>query len=599
MSIDIPSITAERSDFIRDVVADDLRSGRHASIVTRFPPEPNGHLHIGHAKSICLNFGIAQEFGGRCHLRFDDTNPTKEEQEYIDAIQARRALAGLRLGRAPLPRLGLLRAALRVGRPPHQARAWPTSTTSRRSRSASTAARSRSPARQPLARTAPVEENLDLFERMRAGEFPDGSRVLRARIDMASPNLNLRDPVLYRILHATHPRTGDAWCIYPTYDFAHGQSDAIEGVTHSICTLEFENHRPLYDWFIEHLPVPSRAAPVRVRAPQPDLDGALQALPAAPRGGRPRARLGRPAHAHHRRLPAARLPGRGHPRLRHRGRRQQARRGRRDRAARARRARRAQSARPATLRRPAAAQGRHRGLPGGPGRAHGGRQQPGGRRRPGCAACPSRGSSGSSATTSWRIRPPSSSAWRRAARCACATPTSSPAARSSRTPPARSSSCAARTTRPRGAGTPRMAAAPRPRSTGSAPRTPSPAEVRLYERLFVRPDPGADGDLLADLDPASEEVLTDCWLEPAAADLAVGRDGPVRATRLLLRRPRFGARSPGLQPHAHAQGQLGQGPGAGQDDRLTGRTRPPGLRSSSAAGASPMTSIQPKIEVGM
>ena len=249
--------TPERSDFIRDIVADDLRSGRHASIVTRFPPEPNGHLHIGHAKSICLNFGIAAEFGGRCHLRFDDTNPTKEEQEYIDAIEADVRWLGFDWGEhlyhasdyfeqlytwaVHLIRTGLayvddlsaeeIRAHRGTLTEPGTGSPW----------------RGRS-----------IEESLDLFERMRAGEFEDGSRVLRARIDMASPNLNMRDPVLYRILHASHPRTGDDWCIYPTYDFAHGQSDAIEGVTHSICTLEFENHRPLYDWFIEHLPVPSR-----------------------------------------------------------------------------------------------------------------------------------------------------------------------------------------------------------------------------------------------------------------------------------------------------------------------------------------------------
>jgi glutaminyl-tRNA synthetase len=247
----------ERSDFIRDIVSADLASGRIDSVVTRFPPEPNGHLHIGHAKSICLNFGIAAEFGGRCHLRFDDTNPTKEEQAYIDAIERDVRWLGFDWGEhlhhasdyfeqlydwaQHLIREGLAYVDDQSADQIRETRGTLTE-----------------PGRPSPWRDRPVEESLDLFARMRAGEFPDGARVLRARIDMASANINLRDPVLYRIVHASHPRTGDAWCIYPTYDFAHGQSDAIEGVTHSICTLEFENHRPLYDWLIEHLPVPSR-----------------------------------------------------------------------------------------------------------------------------------------------------------------------------------------------------------------------------------------------------------------------------------------------------------------------------------------------------
>ena len=247
----------ERSDFIREIVAADVREGRHATIVTRFPPEPNGYLHIGHAKSICLNFGIAREFGGRCHLRFDDTNPTKEEQEYIDAIEADVRWLGFDWGEH------LYHASDYF----EQLFAWAvdlvragkayvddlTADEIREHRGTLT-----EPGRNSPWRDRPIAENLDLFERMRAGEFPNGARVLRARIDMAAPNINLRDPVLYRIVHAAHPRTGDAWCIYPTYDFAHGQSDAIEGITHSICTLEFEVHRPLYDWLIENLPVPSR-----------------------------------------------------------------------------------------------------------------------------------------------------------------------------------------------------------------------------------------------------------------------------------------------------------------------------------------------------
>ena len=247
----------ERFDFIREVVAADLRDGRHSRIVTRFPPEPNGYLHIGHAKSMCLNFGIAREFSGHCNLRFDDTNPVKEEQEYIDAIQADVRWLGFdwadRLYHASDYFEQLYEWAADLIQAGNAYVDDLSGDEIREYRGTLTL-----PGRNSPWRDRPVDENLDLFSRMRAGEFPNGARVLRARIDMASPNINLRDPVLYRILHAAHPRTGDAWCIYPTYDFAHGQSDAIEGVTHSICTLEFESHRPLYDWFIEHLPVPSR-----------------------------------------------------------------------------------------------------------------------------------------------------------------------------------------------------------------------------------------------------------------------------------------------------------------------------------------------------
>jgi glutaminyl-tRNA synthetase len=244
-------------DFIRSQVAEDLREGRHRTVVTRFPPEPNGYLHIGHAKSICLNFGLAEEFGGRCHLRFDDTNPCKEEQEFVDSIQEDVRWLGFDWG----PHryfasdyfdtlyqwaLHLIRAgkAYVCDLSPDELRAYRGTLTE--------------PGRESPYRNRSVEENLDLFERMRAGEFPDGARTLRAKIDMAHPNLNMRDPVLYRILRAHHHRTGNAWCIYPMYDFAHGQSDAIEGITHSICTLEFEDHRPLYEWFLENLPVPHR-----------------------------------------------------------------------------------------------------------------------------------------------------------------------------------------------------------------------------------------------------------------------------------------------------------------------------------------------------
>jgi len=254
----VETVTAEAGrDFIRDIIQADLDSGRRQGVVTRFPPEPNGYLHIGHAKSICLNFGVAQEFGGRCHLRFDDTNPVKEEQEYIDAIKADVRWLGFDWGEH------LYHASDYF----EQLYAW----AEHLIQAGKAYVDDQSPEEMRLARgtlTEPgknsrfrdrtIEENLDLFRRMRAGEFPNGARVLRAKIDMAAGNINLRDPVLYRILHANHPRTGTAWCIYPSYDFAHGQSDAIEQVTHSICTLEFADHRPLYDWFIESLPVPSQ-----------------------------------------------------------------------------------------------------------------------------------------------------------------------------------------------------------------------------------------------------------------------------------------------------------------------------------------------------
>jgi len=243
-------------DFIRDIVEADLASRRYAKIVTRFPPEPNGYLHIGHAKSICLNFGIAQEFGGHCNLRFDDTNPTKEEQEFIDAIARDVHWLGFDWGEHLYYASDYFEQLyawaedlIRAGKAYVDDQSQEEMRISRGTLT--------EPGRNSPFRDRSVEENLDLFRRMRAGEFPNGARVLRAKIDMASGNINLRDPVLYRILHAHHPRTGTAWSIYPSYDFAHGQSDAIEGITHSICTLEFEDHRPLYDWFLESLPVPS------------------------------------------------------------------------------------------------------------------------------------------------------------------------------------------------------------------------------------------------------------------------------------------------------------------------------------------------------
>jgi glutaminyl-tRNA synthetase len=244
-------------DFIREIVANDLRSGKHRSVATRFPPEPNGYLHIGHAKSICLNFGIAKEFGGTCNLRFDDTNPAKEDVEYVDSIIESVHWLGFDWGdrlfyasdyfeRIYQYTLGLIR----------DGKAYVDDLTAdqiREHRGTLTEPGTESPWRNRQ-----VEESLDLFVRMRNGEFEDGTKVLRAKIDMASPNVNLRDPVIYRIRHATHHRTGDAWCIYPMYDYTHAISDAIEHITHSLCTLEFEDHRPLYDWTVDNLPVPSK-----------------------------------------------------------------------------------------------------------------------------------------------------------------------------------------------------------------------------------------------------------------------------------------------------------------------------------------------------
>jgi glutaminyl-tRNA synthetase len=257
MAVELSETPDPSRDFIRDIVATDLESGKVQSVVTRFPPEPNGYLHIGHAKSICLNFGIATEFKGRCHLRFDDTNPVKEEQEFIDSIQADVRWLGFDWGAHLYYASDYFEQLYEWAE--HLIRAGKayiddTPADAMRSQRGTLT----EPGQNSPDRYRPIEENLDLFRRMRAGEFPNGARVLRVKIDMASGNMNLRDPVLYRILHATHPRTGDKWCIYPTYDFAHGQSDAIEHITHSICTLEFEDHRPLYDWLIENLPVPSR-----------------------------------------------------------------------------------------------------------------------------------------------------------------------------------------------------------------------------------------------------------------------------------------------------------------------------------------------------
>jgi glutaminyl-tRNA synthetase len=247
---------ATRLDFIREIVIADEQSGKHGGrVATRFPPEPNGYLHIGHAKSICLNFGVALDFGGTCNLRFDDTNPVTEDVEFVDSIQDDVRWLGFswddRLYYASDYFERLYECAERLILDGKAYVDDQTADDIRAARGTLT-----EPGRNSPFRGRPVEENLDLFRRMRAGEFPDGSRVLRAIIDMASPNLNLRDPVLYRIRRARHHRTGDAWCIYPMYDYAHPLSDALERITHSICTLEFEAHRPLYDWLIRNLPLP-------------------------------------------------------------------------------------------------------------------------------------------------------------------------------------------------------------------------------------------------------------------------------------------------------------------------------------------------------
>jgi glutaminyl-tRNA synthetase len=243
------------TDFIRQIVASDLKSGKHSSVCTRFPPEPNGYLHIGHAKSICLNFGIAREFGGVCHLRFDDTNPVKEDVEYVDSIQEDVRWLGFDWGDKKFYASDyferLSEYAVELIRKGKAYVCHLTAEETRAYRGTLT-----EPGRNSPYRDRPVEENLELFEQMRRGEIEEGTCVLRAKIDMASGNINMRDPAVYRIKKAHHHRTGDTWCIYPMYDFAHGLSDAIEGITHSICTLEFEDHRPLYDWLLDQLDVP-------------------------------------------------------------------------------------------------------------------------------------------------------------------------------------------------------------------------------------------------------------------------------------------------------------------------------------------------------
>jgi len=245
------------SNFLRNLITDDLQNGKNREVVTRFPPEPNGYLHIGHAKSICINFGLAKEFKGRCHLRFDDTNPVKEDTEYVESIKENVRWLGFDWGEHLFYASDYFEQLYQWAEELiRQGKAYVDDLSAeemRQYRGTLT-----EPGKESPFRSRPAAENLELFRLMRSGEFPDGSKVLRAKIDMASPNMNLRDPVMYRIIHAEHPHTGNAWCIYPMYDYAHGQSDAIEGISYSICTLEFEDHKPLYDWFLDNLPVPCR-----------------------------------------------------------------------------------------------------------------------------------------------------------------------------------------------------------------------------------------------------------------------------------------------------------------------------------------------------
>jgi glutaminyl-tRNA synthetase len=249
-----PTNTTQPTDFIRTAAAEDLKSGRFTRIHTRFPPEPNGYLHIGHAKAIAIDFGLAADFGGQCNLRFDDTNPVKEEQEYVDMIMSDIRWLGYdwedRLFYASDYFVQLYDWAVQLIKKGAAYVCDLSADEIREYRGTLT-----EPGKDSPYRNRSAEENLDLFARMRAGEFPDGTRTLRAKIDMASGNINMRDPVMYRILHATHHRTGDKWCIYPLYDYAHGQSDSIEGVTFSLCSLEYEAHRPLYDWFLDQLEI--------------------------------------------------------------------------------------------------------------------------------------------------------------------------------------------------------------------------------------------------------------------------------------------------------------------------------------------------------
>ncbi len=464
-------------DFIRTIVADDVKAGKLGGrVATRFPPEPNGYLHIGHAKSICLNFGVAAEFGGTCNLRFDDTNPTKEDVEYVDSIQEDVRWLGFTWHDRPLYASDYFERLYEYAQ--HligQGLAYVDSLTAdeiRAHRGTLTEPGTASPYRD-----RPIAESLDLFARMRAGEFPDGALVLRAKIDMASPNINLRDPVLYRIRRAHHHRTGDTWCIYPMYDFAHPPSDALEHITHSLCTLEFEDHRPLYDWLIEHLPVPSQ--PRQIEFARLNLTYTVMS----------KRRLLELVEERH-------VSGWDDPRMptivgmRRRGYTPEAIRTFCDRIGVAKR----ENMVDVALLEHAVREDLNRRAPRVMGvldplrvvienypdvsplvRTKSSRSRTTPKTMPPArGACRSRACSTSSATTSAKSRRRSSSASPRGAKCGCAAPTSSPAPPSSRIRrPARSSSCAAPTIRRRVAATRSTAARSRPRCTGSRPRTRS------------------------------------------------------------------------------------------------------------------------------
>jgi glutaminyl-tRNA synthetase len=275
---------AAPSNFVRDIIVHDIEAGKHGGRVqTRFPPEPNGYLHIGHAKSINLNFGLAEEFGGLCNLRFDDTNPSKEEVEYVDSIIEDVRWLGGDFGDRMFYASDYFEQIYQWAEQLIQKGVAYVCDLNAEQMRATRGSLTEPGSNSPF-RNRSVEENLDLFRRMRAGEFPDGARTLRAKIDMASTNLNFRDPVMYRILKAHHHRTGDKWCIYPMYDFAHGQSDSIERITHSICTLEFEDHRPLYDWYIQQLGIyaPQQIEFDRLSITYTSRDGTIRVCPPSP-----------------------------------------------------------------------------------------------------------------------------------------------------------------------------------------------------------------------------------------------------------------------------------------------------------------------------
>ncbi len=559
-------------------MAADLDTGRISHVVTRFPPEPNGHLHIGHAKSIALNYGIAREFGGTFHLRFDDTNPAREEQQYIDAIERDVRWLGAEWGEhlyyasdyfeqlyewaVHLIKAGLAYVDDLTGEQIREHRGTLTES-----------------GRESPFRDRTIEENLDRFARMRGGEFPTGGPVLRARIDMASPNINMRDPVLYRIVHASHPRTGDAWCIYPTYDFAHGQSDAIEGVTHSICTLEFENHRPLYDWLIEHLPVPSRPRQyefARLNLTQTVLSKRF--LLRLVQEGRVRGwddprmptisgyrRRGFPAEGIRDFAAAIGVSKRDAvveiAQLEH------AVRDVLNRDA-ARRMAVLDPLKVVITNYPEGQVDELDAVNNPEDESAGTRKVPFGRElwieRDDFMEDPPR--------KFFRLAPGREVRLRYAYFITCNEVVKDAAGeivelRCTYDPDTRGGDA------PDGR---------RPKATlhWVSAEHGVPTEVRLYESLFTRPDPGAGGDLMADLDPLSEIIREGCHLEPAAAQTPIGETVQFERLGYFCADPDFDPGSAGLQSHGHAQGQLGQTAAASQERPLGSTVRvgtgPPG-----------------------